>query len=237
MRRTLAVLAVAGLLTMAGCLGGGAVDEQALAEPANYEWNTSADVSVSVDGGSYQAVLAMNDRTNVSLFGPGEFGGETALPIRAVKYRYPNGTVVNASALSVSEVGERTVVEVPRSGGQLAYTAGVLSNELFLPVTINGSYAVRLPPGTAVSAPIIGGARPGGYDLERTEDRITLRWQNPETDVLSVDYYQERNLYIFGGLLGVAGLIAGAGLLYFRAQLRTLAARRGAVGPDDIDDP
>ncbi|MFW5922335.1 MAG: DUF5803 family protein [Halodesulfurarchaeum sp.] len=237
MRRTLAVLAVGSLLLLAGCLGGGAVDEQALEEPASYEWNTSDDASVTVEGDTYQAVLSMNDRTNVSLYGPGEFGGETALSVRAVKYRYSNGTVVNASALDVSEVGERTVIAVPQRGGQLGYTASVLSNELFIPVAINGSYAVTLPPGASVGAPIIGGARPGGYDVEQTGDRTTLRWENPDTSVLSVDYYQERNLYIFGAFLGIAGVIAGAGLLYFRAQIRTLAARRGAVGPDDLDDP
>lgn len=237
MRRTLAVLAVGFLLVTAGCLGGGAVDEDALDEPASYEWNTTADATVSITGGSYQAVLAMDNRTNVSLFGPGEFGGESALSIRSVKYKYSNGTVVNASALSVTEANERTVVSVPESGGQLAYTARVLSNELFLPVAINGSYAVTLPPGAAVGAPIIGGARPGGYNVEQNGDRTTLRWENPETSILSVDYYQERNLYIFGALLGVAGLVAGAGLLYFRAQIRTLAARRGAVGPDDVEEP
>ncbi|MFB6086302.1 MAG: DUF5803 family protein [Halodesulfurarchaeum sp.] len=237
MRQMLAALAVVALLATAGCVGGGPVDERALAEPANYEWNTSADASITLTGDRYRAVLSITNRTNVSLFGPGEFGGKSALSVRAVKYRYPNGTVVNASSLAVSVAGERTIIDVPRKGGHLAYTARVQSNELFLPVAINGSYSVTLPPGAAIGAPIIGRARPSGYAMERTGNRVTLRWENPSSTLISVDYYRERNLYLFGGLLGVAGLIAGAGLLYFRAQLRTLAARRGAVGPEDIEGP
>lgn len=236
MRRLLAVLALAGLIGLAGCMGGGVIDEAALAEPASYEWNTSADASVNVTDGQYHAVLSMDKQTNVSLFGPGEFGGEAPLRVQAVQYRYPNGTIVNASAIEVTEVGDRTVITVPTAGGHLAYTAQVRSGDLFLPVVVNGSYAVTLPPGSSVGAPIIGGATPGGYDVDRSDDRLTLRWENPDRELITVDYYQERNLYIFAALLGVTGLFAGAGFLYFRAQIRALAARRGEVGPDDMQE-
>ncbi len=236
MKRLLVILALVGLVVVSGCLGGGVVDETALAEPADYDWETNADANITITDGSYQAVLSMENRTNVSLFGPGEFGGEAALPVRAVKYRYPNGTVVNASALDVSERDERTVLEVPVEGGQLGYTAQVRSGELFLPVVVNGSHAVTLPAGAEVGAPIISRVTPGGYEVDRTGDRLTLRWTNPDSHLITVDYYQERNLYIFGGILGLTGLIAGAGLLYFRAQIRALAARRGEVGPTDLEE-
>lgn len=233
MKRLLIVAAVAGLVVSAGCLGGGVVDEAALDESATYEWDTDVDASVNITGGQYQAVLNLENRTNVSVFGPGEFGGEAALPVQAVKYRYPNGTVRNVSVLNVTEEGERTVIEAPTEGGQIAYTAQVRSSDLYLPVAVNGSHAVTLPPGDEVGFPIIGGAKPGGYDVDRSGERITLVWSNPDSNIISVDYYQERNLYIFGGVLGVAAVIAGAGLLYFRAQLRSLAARRGEMSPQD----
>ena len=54
--------------------------------------------------------------------------------------------------------------------------------------------------------------------------------------MISVDYYQQRNLYIFGGLLAVGGLIAGAGLLYFRQQIRALTAYRGAMERGDLEE-
>lgn len=236
MRRVLVVLALGGLLVSAGCLGGGVVNEETLGEPATYDWDTDTDASVNITGGSYQAVLRLENRTNVSLFGPGEFGGEAALPIQGVKYRYPNGTVQNVSVLTVTEQDERTKIEAPEKGGQVAYTAQVRSSDLYLPVAINGSHSVTLPPGAEVGFPIIGSATPGGYEIDRSGERITLTWSNPDSHIITIDYYHERNLYIFGGLLGVAGVIAGAGLVYFRAQLRSLAARRGEMSPQEDRD-
>ncbi|MEF8771910.1 DUF5803 family protein [Halodesulfurarchaeum sp.] len=233
MRRILVVVALAGLLVLAGCLGGGVVEEAKLTESATYDWDTSADTSVNITGGSYQAVLRLENRTNVSLFGPGEFGGEAALPVQAVKYRYPNGTVRNVSVLSVSEQDERTLIETPVAGGQVAYTAQVRSSDLYLPVAVNGSHSVTLPPGAEVGLPIIGGATPSGSDITRSDERIMLTWSNPDSHIITIDYYQERNLYIFGGLLGIAAVIAGAGLVYFRAQLRSLTARRGEMSPQE----
>lgn len=228
MKRSVAVLAVAALALTAGCMGGGVVDEAALSESATYEWNTSADASVTIEEGEYRAVLTMANRTNVSLYGPGEFGGEAAIPISAVQYRFENGTVVNASAIGVTERNERTVIQVPTEGGQLGYSARVRSNALFLPVTINGSYAVTLPEGAAVSAPIVGRVTPKGFEVS-SDDRTTIHWDRPDAEIITVDYYQERNLYVFGGLLAIAGLVAGGGLLYFRQQLRALVARRTAM--------
>ncbi|MGM0371722.1 MAG: DUF5803 family protein [Halobacteriota archaeon] len=232
MRRLLAVLALVVLVGLAGCTGG-VVDQNALEEPATYDWDSSAEVSVNVTGGSYQSVTALGNQSNVSLFGPGEFGGESAIPVSSVQYQYPNGTVVNASAVEVAERDDRTVLEAPRSGGKIAYRATVQSNRLFLPVTVNGSYAVTLPEGTDVSLPVIGRATPGDYEADRTGERVTLTWSNPETQVISVEYYQERNLYIFAGLVGLLGLVAAAGMLYFRTQLRQLARRTGEIGPED----
>lgn len=233
MKRLLVVFALVGLVVMAGCLGGGVVDEAAIDEPATYEWDTDAAASVNITGGTYQAVLNLDNGTNVSLFGPGEFGGEAALPVHAVKYQYPNGTVRNASVLSITEANERTIIEAPTEGGQIAYTAQVRSSDLYLPVAVNGSHEVTLPPGSEVGFPIIGGATPGGYSVDRGDERITLHWDNPETEIITIDYYQERNLFVFGGLLGVAGLIAAVGIMYFRAQLQSLAARRNEMGFQD----
>lgn len=233
MKRLLAVLAVAGLALTAGCLGPGAVDEAALSEPATYDWNTSETASVTIEGGQYQAVLTLQNRTNVSLFGPDAFGGRAALPISAVQYRFPNGSVVNASGLSVSERDERTVIQVPEAGGKVAYTAAVTANSLYLPVAVNGSHSVTLPEGTDVQAPIVGRARPGGFERVAVDDRVTLVWENPTTEIVTVDYYTERNLYIFAAVLALGVLIAGAGVAYYKRQLRALAAERAAVSPEE----
>ncbi len=197
-----------------------------------YRWNTNASASVNITDGTYQTVLTLENRTNVSLFGPGEFGGKAALPVEAVAYRYPNGTVANASVLSVEEIDERTVISAPEPGGQVAYTAQVRSSELYLSVAVNGTHAVTLPPGAEIGFPIIGGATPRGYTVERGADRLTVTWENPDSQLVTVDYYQERNLYLFGFLIAGALLVAAGGFLYFRSQLRVLAARRGDLGPE-----
>lgn len=235
MRRALVVLALVGLVGLAGCTGG-VVDERALAEPATYDWNTTTDAHVNVTGGSYQAVLSTGTQTNVSLFGPGQFGDQAALPVRSVQFQYPNGTVVNASGLTVSEAGDRTVIDAPVPDGKIAYTAQVRSNQLFVPISVNGSYAVTLPEGAAVEAPIIGGASPGGYELDQSGERVRLVWANPEAEIITVDYYQQRNLYIFLALAGTVGLIAAAGVLYFRAQIRSLSRRTGTLAPEDHEE-
>jgi len=233
MKRLLAVLAVVGLAITAGCLGTGTLDDAALNEPANYDWNTTHDATVTIDNGSYRAVLTLHNQQNVSLFGPGEFGGQSALPVSAVQYRYPNGTVLNASSLTVEEKDERTVIEAPTTSGKMAYTGEIRSSSLYLSVAVNGSHAVTLPPGTDVRAPVVGQATPRNYEMVSDTDRHTLIWENPETEVISVDYYSERNLYIFVGVLGIGTVIAGAGVLYFRRQLAELAARRGQMDPDE----
>jgi hypothetical protein len=133
----------------------------------------------------------------------------------------------------VTERGERTVIAAPEAGGQVGYTAGVTANSLYLPVAVNGSHAVTLPAGTDVQAPIVGRARPGGFERVVTDDRVTLVWENPTMEVLTVDYYTERNLYIFGAVLALGVLIAGAGVAYYQRQLRALAAKRAAVSPED----
>lgn len=238
MRRGVALLGVIGLLVLAGCLGGsGVVDEAAIGQDAEYDWSSSAQASVNITDGNYQAVLTLENRTNVRLFGPGEFGGEAALPIEAVKYRSPNGSVYNATALSIEAVNERTVIEAPDSGGQIAYSARVRSGDLFLPVAVNGSHSVTLPPGAEVGFPIVGGATPRGFEVDRNGDRITLTWENPDSRLITVDYYQERNLYLFAFLLAGGGIVAVGGLLYFRSQLRVLASRRGDLSrKTDVDE-
>lgn len=233
MKRLLVVAAVATLALTAGCLGPGTIDEAALDEPADYDWNTSTAGSVTIEDDQYRAVLTLENRTNVSLFGPDEFGGRAALPVRAVQYRHPNGTHLNASDLTVAERDDRTVIEVPEPGGHVAYTASVNANSLYLPVAVNGSHAVTLPEGTDFQAPIVGRARPSGFEREVTDGQVTIVWENPTAELITVDYYSERNLYIFGGVLALGVLIAGLGVAYYRRQLRTLSAKRASMGPED----
>lgn len=234
MRRLVLVGAVLGMVVLAGCMGG-SIDEEALAEDATYDWNTSADATANVSGSSYQAVYVIDGESSLEFYQRGDLGGEEPLAFRAIQFRYQNGTVVNASAINVTEADERTVVTLPARSGKFAYTAGTPSGDLFFPVVVNGSHEVILPPGARISVPIIGYAEPGGFEQSMEGDRVHIHWDTPNQDVISVSYYQQQDLYLFSGLLGLLAAIAGGGWLYFRYQLKGLASERESHGLD-VDD-
>lgn len=231
MNRVVPILAVLGLVVLAGCTGG-VVSEEELAEEASYDWETDAAATINVTGSDYRAVMTLDNQSTVELYHVAEIGGEEPLAIRAVQFRYPNGTVVNASSIDVEEADSRTVVELPAADGQFAYTTRSASGELFVPIAVNGSHEVMLPPGTKISAPFIGVAEPAGYDSTLRGERVHLYWDTVDGDTITVSYYLERDLFLFGGLIGLVLFIAGAGWLYFRYQLRNLEAEREDVGLD-----
>lgn len=234
MKRVLLVLGLLGLLALAGCTGG-VVTDTALNESATYDWDTEATGTIDVGTDSYKAVYVLDNTSEIELFHRGELGGDEPLPIRAIKFQYPNGTVVNASAMNVTETDSRTVISFPQSDGRFAYSARSRTGEVSIPVGMEGSYEVILPPGARIRVPIISSVRPGGYDQTLQDDRVHLQWDRVDSDVITVSYYLQRDLYLFSGLLGLLALISLAGLMYFRRQLSQLAHRRETREPDDIE--
>ncbi|MFB6270128.1 MAG: DUF5803 family protein, partial [Halobacterium sp.] len=112
------------LAVLAGCLGGGPTPSDSdLAKNATYEWDTDADVTVTVDGEKYRTVAAVNGTEKVRLARSSGFGGRNPLFVSAVKFRYPNGTVVGAEQIGVKSKNQRTVVTLPAENGTFAYTA------------------------------------------------------------------------------------------------------------------
>lgn len=236
MKRLVLVAALVGMIVLAGCTGG-VVNEEALAEDAEYDWDEAeARGSVDVSGSSYTAILQVNGQETIELYRQAELGRESALPIRAIQFRYPNGTVVGAEKIEVEEADSRTVITPPADEGALAYTATTHFGEFLLPVAVNGSHEVVLPEGARMNVPIIGVAEPGGYEKTIEDDRVHLYWEDPDTDTITVSYYLQRDLYLFGGLIALLVLVSGAGLLYLRRQLQGLEAQREAAGLDVEDE-
>lgn len=235
MRRALALLALGVLVVLAGC-GGTAVNEQALNESASYDWNTSSAVTVTVDSGEYRAVYTLDNESEVELSLHDELLGRQPIPISAVQFRYENGTVVNASALAVEQRPDFTLVSVPASEGQFAYTASSQARTVTVPVVTDRSHEVVLPPRMRVSLPVFGGATPGGYDATIRDDRVHLTWSSVETEQINVDYYRERDLLLFGGVLGLVSIVGLLGLAYYRRQIRRLEHERSTAGLDVEDD-
>lgn len=231
MRRTLAILGLVGLVVLAGC-GGTAVDEEALNESAEYDWETESDVTVTVENSQYRYVYTLENDSEIRLSVHDELLGTQPVPVSAVKFRYENGTVVNASALEVEQANDNTVVTFPEREGQFAYTSQSTSRTLTVPVVTNRSHEVILPPGMRTTFPVFGGANPGNYETEIRDDQAHLIWSSIESDTITVDYYQQRDLVLFAGLVGVILVLGGLGYLYYRAQIRKLEEERSDADLD-----
>lgn len=239
--RRLALLGVVvALAASAGCtgvFGGGGLDSEQVNRAASYDWNTTANVTVTVQegGNEYHAVYTFSNRTRLAVYTHGEIEGDQPLSVAAVRFRYPNGTVVrpNASALSVRQEGSRTVIEPPQRRGQLAYSAPAAPKRVGLQAVVDGSYELVLPPAMRTEAFLFGSVVPGGYTTSVDEqNRLHLHWDELRGNSIDVRYYLERDFYIFTGLAALATVLALVGVVYYRFQIRRLERRREEVGLD-----
>ncbi|MFB6078235.1 MAG: DUF5803 family protein [Halarchaeum sp.] len=238
-RWLLVAFAFVALAASAGCLGGGTVSDQQLAQNATYDWHANESVSVNATGSEYHAVLNVTgaNRSELRFSQSNAFTGETPIQLSAIKFRYPNGTVVNASAIPVSESRDALTVTLPAQRGQFAYTAPTGSRSVTVPVVVSDvSYSVTLSAGMRVSVPLVSSVQPSGATATLAEGRVHLAWQSVSADEVYVKYYLERDVYIFGGLLALAALVALGGVVYFRRLIRGLERDRVESGLDVEDD-
>ncbi|NHN42679.1 hypothetical protein G9C85_13715 [Halorubellus sp. JP-L1] len=237
-RLVLAVLALAAMAALAGCTSpfGGGVSEERLNENATYEWNASTDAYVNVTGGQYKAVYDVSgyEGTEFELWRPG-IESRNPLPISALKYRYPNGTTVTAENLTVEESGGATVVTLPRSEGQVAFTTRTDEKSLVLPSYLEGSYEVVLPENMRVGFPLFGRVSPGADERTLEGDRVHLRFDEL-TRTLNVQWYLARDLWLFAGLVALLGVVGTAGVAYYVYQIRQLERKREDLGLDMSGD-
>lgn len=253
--RTLPALALVALVLLSGCAGllGGGVSEDSLDEaPAGdggYAWDADVDGHVVVtENARFRAVYEINrsERDSVELFRRDGFGGRSPIPVTALRYRYPNGTVVNGTAFDergggVSENRDRVNVSLPTQDGgtgKLAFSSSSSPKRFTLPVFVEGSYVVVLPENRRVGVPPFGSVSPGGSETTRNEaGRTTVRWEEVTSDSLAVRFYLERDLLAFGVIAGLGILVGGGGLLYYRRMIQRLREQREEMGLDvDTDD-
>ena len=232
-RKTSITIAVALLAVFAGCAGfGNDVDRERLGEDAEYEWNQSADATYDVQPDEIRAVVRVEDTSEIELWQPGDLGGEEPLPISALKFRYANGTVVGVDAFEVEKTNDALVLDLPADTGTLAYTVESGSRSAFVPVVGTGSHEVILPPGMRTDVPVFGDVEPGEYTQTREDNRVHLVWSEAPDRPVYVQYYLQRDLYIFGGAVAIFAVLGAIGLAYFRLQLRQLERQRQEAGLD-----
>lgn len=226
-------VAVALLVLFAGCAGfANDVDEERLGEDADYEWNQSADATYDVQPDEMKAVVRVEDTGEVELWQPGDLGGESPLPVSAIKFRYPNGTVVGVEAFAVEKTNDALILGLPADNGTLAYTVESGSRSAFVPVVGTGSHEVILPPGMRTDVPVFGDVEPGDYKKTRQDNRVHFTWSAAPDRPIYIQYYLQRDLYIFGGAVAVFSVLGAIGLVYFRIKIRRLERQRKEAGLD-----
>lgn len=266
MRRGLALLAVAFLAFTAGCagvFGGGSIaDEKLDKQPSEpYEWNASTDAHIDVSSNAtFQAVYRVpGNRSQMKLYRTDGFGGRNPLPVRAVRYRFPNGTVINGSEFdeyggSIKKTNSNVVVTFPagheeaanvtsgNASGEIArfaFTSDSTPKRFSLPTFRKGSYEVVLPPDRRVGFFLFGSVVPGDYNKSINEEtsRLHIRWQNVDSDTILVRFYLQRDLTIFGAVVALLAVIGVLGAGYYARQIRQLREQREEYGLDvDTDD-
>jgi len=232
-RRALAALVLVAMTVLAGCATGG-VDRSRLGEDADYDYSRNATVTFDVHDGNYHAVVDVTEanQTEFELFWRADIGGEQPLTVAALKFRYPNGTVVGAEQFTVEGSGGRTRVVAPAANGTMAFKASTGYKRLSVPVFAEGSHRVILPGGMHVAAPLFGSVSPGGYERYVADGRVHLHWSETPGGDVTVDYYLERDFYLVTGLAVGLLLLGAVGVLYFRHRIRELRRTRAEAGLD-----
>lgn len=239
-RRTLAVGGLIALLLLGGCLGPTQIPEEDLNDEQTYDWESDTTVTVDLSRSSYTTVVNVSNSTTLSVFERDALGTEAPVRLSALQFRYPNGTVVNATHpdLGASVATKETEISLPAAAGQVGYRAERTGKDYATPAFVNGSYSVVLPPNSRIGVPLLSAATPGGYTTTVREDgRMVVRWDAVEDGTVSVRYYLQRDLWLFGGLIAIALSIGLGGLVYYLRQIRKLEAKREELGLDvDYED-
>lgn len=243
-RRLLAALAVVALAVTAGCIGQfgvGISDEELASEPpAEYEWGPNATVDIDLHaggllGGSEYTAVYTGNETELTLSTRG-FTRSHSVDVRAVRFRYPNGTVVGHEHVEVEQTARETTIRLPTEDGELAYTGDRRTRELRAPAIDDGTYRVTLPEGYRVGDFLLSDVTPRAYETERADDTVTIVWSDITAgDILLVRYYRDRDRYLFWGVIV---LLLGVGIgvyAYFNREIEAIQEWREDQGLD-VDD-
>jgi hypothetical protein len=251
-RQALGTVALAALVVSSGCMGlfgsSSVSDEKLDADPPQaYQWSADADAHITLTADArFLAVYDLN-QSSIELFRRDGLGGRNAIPVSAVRYRYPNGTVITGSELEarggkVARSREKVTVQLPadaptNGAGKLAFTSESTPKRFSLPTYVKGTYEVVLPPDRRVEAFLFGKVSPPGHEVTRPDDRTHIRWESVEADTVSVRFYLQRDLYIFGGIAAILFVVGLGGAFYYKRVIESLREQREEMGLDvDTDD-
>jgi hypothetical protein len=253
-RLLLATACLALLAVTSGCLGigtGPVSEDQIDSDPAaQYQWTENRTVHLTIQSNTQFRTVMETNETTIELFRRDGFGGTNPLSVQAVRYRYPNGTVVTGSEIrdrggEVRTTRDETIIALPSDapprGGSLAFTSESTPKRFTLPTYVDGTYEVVLPENRRIDFPVFGQVRPGGFETSvDDQNRLHIVWNEAvTTDTVSVQFYLQRDLYVFGGIVALVVLVGLGGLFYYRRQIEELRQERMEMGVDvetEVDD-
>lgn len=245
-RQLLAAAALAALSLSAGCVGGGAgglfgdgtITADQLDEPSacgEYRWSAEVDAHLTLTEGSTLCGVYELESDSLTLHTRDGFGSQVPLSISAVKYRYPNGTVITGTELvqrggTVRQTDTTTEVTLPEgvSSGKFAFNAPSSPKRFSLPTFVDGSYELVLPPQRRVDFFLFGNVNPQPAEPPTVDDqgRTHIHWEEVSDGRLTVQFYHQRDLTIFAAIVGALTVVAVGGVLYYQRQIRKLRRRR-----------
>ncbi len=254
-RVVLGVICVIALVSGAGCLdyvtGGGEVTADTLDQepPVAYEWNTDSDVYIDVStDASFTATYNVSGVEELRLYRTSFRGLEEPLALEAFRYQYPNGTVITGSEFRDrgGEI-EQTPDEIfVRFGdglqdGRIGIHANSIPKRFTLPTYVEGSYEVALPPDRRVDIWLFGNVAPRGHETTVENGRQHVIWEDVSSETVVVQFYLQRDLYVFAIVISIAALIGLGGAVYYKRRLDSLKQQRQEMGldvevDDDVDD-
>ncbi|WP_290816114.1 DUF5803 family protein [Halovivax sp.] len=243
-RLFLAVAAVALLAGLAGCsMIFGGISDETLDREQEYDDLKDRNATVAIDvesagivsSGEFRAVYDLNGTEELEL-SQSTLYRDQAIDIHAVRYWYPNGTMVTGSELDVDQGRTSTDVRVPDGNGTLAFSGDSGRKSFTLPAFVAGSYDVTLPEGHRTSAFLLGEVRPSGYEREIVDDRERITWEEVDSTV-NLQYYRTRDIPLFLGLVAVALSVGGAALAITYYKVKRLRRQREELGLEvDVED-
>ena len=242
-RRTLALVAVVALVVLSGCSAfgsGGEVDKEDLLGDADYQWesNATATYNLSVSSSSYTAVLKIRNQSTLDVHSRSAFRGDQSVSVEALRFRFENGTVVNAThpGLTASEGSDETEIGLPARNGTVAWTADRSGKSWSTPIFVEGSHQVEMPESARAGIPLLSRVTPGTDRRTVEDDQMILYWEESSSSI-SIRYYLVRDLYLFGSIAVIALLLGLGGTVYYLRQIRAAKKKREEVGFDiDYDD-
>lgn len=241
-RHILALGALAAVVLLAGCGGTSEIPADDLSENATYDWDVNATATFDISRSSYAAIVQVTNSSELEVWRRDPIEGDNPVNLRALQFRYTNGTVVNATEanLTATRNNDRTIVGLPDDEGLVGYTAARGDKQFGTPAFVDGSYEFVLPPGARIGIPLLSQAGPGGWSSTVEDNRMTVRWDNVTRGSVSARYYLERDILIFGSVAAILVVVGTFGTLYYRRQLQEIKEKRQGIGLDveteDDDD-